>query len=286
MWDSEGFSETTDTVVEDLFAAVDDDSDFEESCSGKRKKDSGDRKKGNKRRKHSSASGECKESSDDESDESDEKACRFIHHTVHDTGGISTRSKSHKHKPQPELFNIITSNIYIYICYCNIDTCCCIFTVGSGNLASYEGKKKKRGGKKLKAGRGKGKKETKEKKEKRLRKEQEKLDKEKEKEQQKAVKEQFNKGKKAQGACVFHCIYAICMLCRLFIWCILFYIYIYIITHGQGKCCFCQNHTICFDDLNMQHILTLGFVIKTSINTVYRKSGVGFMVLMYVYSSL
>lgn len=124
-------------------------------------------------------------------------------------------------------FSISSPVIYIYICYCNIDTCCCIFTVGSGNLASYEGKKKKRGGKKLKAGRGKGKKETKEKKEKRLRKEQEKLDKEKEKEQRKAVKEQFNKGKKAQGACVFHCIYAICMLCRLFIWCILFYIYIY-----------------------------------------------------------
>ena len=85
-----------------------------------------------------------------------------------------------------------------------IIACCFVFTLGSGNFASYEDKKpKKKRGSKSKASRGKGKKETKEKKEKRMRKEQEKLDKEKEKENQKLIKEQFNKGKKAQGACVF-----------------------------------------------------------------------------------
>ena len=75
VWDSEGYSESTDTVVEDLFQAVDEDSDSE-SCDRKRKKDSG--KKDKTRRKHSSGSDEGDASSAESSDD-DEKAWRNQH---------------------------------------------------------------------------------------------------------------------------------------------------------------------------------------------------------------
>ena len=103
--------------------------------------------------------------------------------------------------------NIFTGEIWLRPCQTHLATHGDKFHACAAKPA--KGKKNKNGKSKAKGKKGKTgkKKESKEKKEKRLEKERQKLEKEQEREKEKAIKELFNKGKKAAGSlvlCKFH----------------------------------------------------------------------------------
>lgn len=209
VWDSEGVCERTDSIVEDLFEAVDGDTDSE--AAPRRRKDK------KRKRKSSSDSSEDTEDKDEESGSDSESEKVGLDYWVCFPAGILlglfsrllalTENVKHAQKNMSKRF----PTMYVFFTeeqtratddldfIDGIEASC--WCPNQSTLFIRERRRRRRVRKaverKVAGRRRKEKKETKEKREKRLEKEKQKIQKEEEREKKKQQKELFGKGKKA-----------------------------------------------------------------------------------------